>query len=54
MAKFAVRVQVVKTLKDPMIIYAANEDAAKAKAEEIVGKWADIEEVQAFHAEETP
>ena len=54
MAKFAVNIQVVKTFKEPLTIYAANANEAKAKAEELVAKWDGIDEVQAFHAEETP
>lgn len=52
MPKYAVMVQVVKTLKEPLSVYAADEDMAKAKAEKIVSTWEGIDEVQAFSAEE--
>lgn len=52
MPKYAVKIQVVKTLKDPMTIEAANEDEAKAIAERKVSRWDGIDEVQAFEAEE--
>lgn len=51
MAKFSVKVRVVKVLEKPMTIYAGSEEEAELRAAEIVLKWKDVEESQGFDAQ---
>lgn len=52
MKNYSVSVQVVKTLKDPLKIWADDEEGARIKAEAIVLAWEGIDEAQAYDVQE--
>lgn len=52
MAKFEVKVRVVKVLEKPFTIYAKDAEEAEQKAANIAAGWVGVEEAQGFDATE--
>lgn len=52
MPHYAVKVKLAQTLEKPIMVTAADEDEAMEKAVDVVLKWNNVDDAEAFDVEE--